>query len=342
MTLTMAAVKKKARGTRLWMRMDRWGQSELVECDKSAIMKRASIPARDLRILGPIFSRSSCTILAREKAMIVNLEYIRAIVTAEEVLLLDPLCQEVLPFADQLTRQLAAGQMQEEELPFELQVLEIALRVVCRYVESSVAELERDAYPALDELAMHVNTKNLESVRTLKTNLTRLLVRAQKVRDEIEHLLDDNENMAQLQLTQKSESMAAADHLSSRKICGSLLSNYHVEDLEMLLEAYFTQLDGTHNKIISVREYINETEDYVYIQLDSRRNELIQMQLVLRTTSLCLSVGVLLTGIFSLNIPCTLYKVNGIFGRFVGCILAACMLLFLLVLWYARWKNLLG
>lgn len=38
--------------------------------------------------------------------MVVNLEFIRAIVTAEEVLILDPLCQEVLPFVDQLRQQL--------------------------------------------------------------------------------------------------------------------------------------------------------------------------------------------------------------------------------------------
>lgn len=52
--------KKKAGGAaRLWMRFDRTGQSELIECDKSVIIKRVSIPARDLRILGPIFSHSS-------------------------------------------------------------------------------------------------------------------------------------------------------------------------------------------------------------------------------------------------------------------------------------------
>lgn len=52
--------KKKAGATaRLWMRFDRLGNSELVECDKSAIIKRVSIPPRDLRILGPVFSHSS-------------------------------------------------------------------------------------------------------------------------------------------------------------------------------------------------------------------------------------------------------------------------------------------
>jgi hypothetical protein len=50
--------KKKA-GSRLWMRFDAAGNSEVLECDKQMIMKHVSIPARDLRILGPIFSHSS-------------------------------------------------------------------------------------------------------------------------------------------------------------------------------------------------------------------------------------------------------------------------------------------
>ncbi|XP_062087019.1 magnesium transporter MRS2-4-like [Humulus lupulus] len=129
---------------------------------------------------------------AREKAMVVNLEFIKAIVIAEEVLLLDPLHQEVLPFVDQLRQQLpnkgpfeingAVGPFEEQEnemndltsrhwlpvpkaveglqceLPFEFQVLEIALDVVCTFLDSSVADLEREAYPILDELARNVST----------------------------------------------------------------------------------------------------------------------------------------------------------------------------------------
>lgn len=57
--MAVAKGKKKTGGARLWMRFDRSGQSELVECDKSTIIRRASIPARDLRILGPVFSHSS-------------------------------------------------------------------------------------------------------------------------------------------------------------------------------------------------------------------------------------------------------------------------------------------
>ncbi|XP_057466322.1 magnesium transporter MRS2-4-like [Actinidia eriantha] len=389
--------KKKAGGARLWMRFDRFGQSELIECDKSTIIKRVSIPARDLRILGPVFSHSS-NILAREKAMVVNLEYIKAIVTAEEVLLLDPLRQEVLPFVDQLRQQIphkssfqtqGGGQMAVQdnemhlstggqwlpipeaaeglqcELPFEFQVLEIALEVVCTYLNSSVADLERDAYPVLDELARNVSTKNLERVRSLKSNLTRLLARVQKVRDEIEHLLDDNEDMAHLYLTRKwiqsqqaeallaataSNSMVIAGphlrHLSSNRsaslVSSNCLDEHDVEDLEMLLEAYFMQLDGTRNKILSVREYIDDTEDYVNIQLDNQRNELIQLQLTLTIASFAIAVETLIAGMFGMNFPCSLYHTEGIFGIFVGVTTAACVLLFLLIFGYARWKKLLG
>ncbi|KAF9679888.1 hypothetical protein SADUNF_Sadunf06G0062400 [Salix dunnii] len=363
--------KKKAGGTaRLWMRFDRLGNSELVECDKSAIIK------------------------PREKAMVVNLEFIRAIVTAEEVLILDPLCQEVLPFVDQLRQQLphktavniqqvsrnagihasAGGQWLpvpeaaeglQCELPFEFHVLEIALEVVCTYLDSNVADLERDAYPVLDELARNVSTKNLEHVRSLKSNLTRLLARVQKVRDEIEHLLDDNEDMADLYLTrrwiqnQQSEALVgsagsnsitlATPHLrrlgsnwSASMVTGSVLDDDDVEDLEMLLEAYFMQLDGTRNKILSVREYIDDTEDYVNIQLDNQRNELIQLQLILTIASFAIAVDTLIAGMFGMNIPCQLYQINGIFGYFVGSSSTGCLFLFLLVLGYARWKKLLG
>lgn len=55
----LTKAKKKTGGARLWMRFDRSGRSELVELEKNAIIRHAAIPARDLRILGPVFSHSS-------------------------------------------------------------------------------------------------------------------------------------------------------------------------------------------------------------------------------------------------------------------------------------------
>ncbi|KAJ9158933.1 hypothetical protein P3X46_024476 [Hevea brasiliensis] len=364
-------MKKKVGGVGLWIRFDRFGNSELMECDKSAIIKRVAIPTRDLRILGPVFSHSS---------------NILAIVTAEEVLILDPLRQEVLPFVDQLRQQTPlkrpfnikgtvhtntqenemhvsnggqwvplpeAAEGLQCELPFEFQVLETALEVV------------RDAYPVLDELARNVSTKNLEHVRSLKSNLTRLFACVQKVRDETKHPLDDNEDMADLYLTRKwvqnqqaeallgtaasNSIISFAPHLrrlnsdhSASLATGSILYENDVEELEMLLEAYFTQLDGTRNKILSVREHIDDTEDYVNIKLDQQRNELIQLQLTLTIASFAIAMDTLVASFFGMNIPCRLYEKNGVFEYFLGGSSAGCFLLFLLVLGYARWMKLLG
>ncbi|KAK9286775.1 hypothetical protein L1049_015180 [Liquidambar formosana] len=134
-------------------------------------------------------------------------------------------------------------------------------------------------------------------------------------------------------------------HSSNRSaslITSNFLDDNDVEDLEMLLEAYFMQLDGTRNKILSVREYIDDTEDYVNIQLDNQRNELIQLQLTLTIASFAISVETLIAGLFGMNIPCALYNVQGVFGYFVGGSTAGSILLFLLILGYARWKKLLG
>ncbi|KAH7865976.1 hypothetical protein Vadar_013802 [Vaccinium darrowii] len=366
---TSKSVKKKGGGgARLWMRFDRFGQSEVIECEKSTIIKRASLPARDLRILGPVFSQTS-HILAREKAMVVNLEFIKAIVTAEEVLLLEPLRQEVLPFVDQLRQQLPDRSRVKSQGGAQTAIQDDEPHSTTGGkwlpVPEATEDLERDAYPVLDELARKVSTKNLERVRSLKSNLTRLLARVQKVRDEIEHLLDDNEDMAQLYLTRKwiqsqqSEALLAAAasssivsagpqprHGSSRR-SGSILSSIHrheqdVEDLEMLLEAYFMQLDGTLNKILSVREYIDDTEDYVNIQLDNLRNELIQFHLTLTIGSFAITIETLFAAAFGMNIPCPWYNINGIFWLFVGVVTAFSVLIFLIVMGYARWKKLIG
>lgn len=135
--------------------------------------------------------------------MVVNLEFVKAIITAEEVYFLDPLNREVKPFVEQLRSQLPpqnilriesgapnmspGGQVFTTEdgliepLPFEFRILEIALDVVCNHLEENVHELERTARPALDQLTRRISTGSLELVRMVKSRLTHLSARVQKV-----------------------------------------------------------------------------------------------------------------------------------------------------------------
>ncbi|KAK9095604.1 hypothetical protein Scep_027073 [Stephania cephalantha] len=63
--------------------------------------------------------------------------------------------------------------------------------------------LEQEAYPALDELTSKISTINLEHVRHIKSRLVGLFGRVQRVRDELENLLDDDMDMADMYLTDK-------------------------------------------------------------------------------------------------------------------------------------------
>lgn len=86
--------------------------------------------------------------------------------------------------------------------------------------------------------------------------------------------------------------------------------------------------------------HINTYESPLY--LNDIIYPLIQLQLTLTIASFAIAVGTMVAGAFGMNIPCQLYAIDGVFSTFVGVLTAACVLLFLLVLGYARWKKLLG
>ncbi|XP_062147563.1 magnesium transporter MRS2-I-like isoform X2 [Alnus glutinosa] len=374
-----ASLKKKTAVSRSWVLLDHCGRSSILDVDKYAIMRRVQIHARDLRILDPLLSYPS-TILGREKVIVLNLEHIKAIITAEEVLLRDPFDDNVIPLVEELQRRLplanaiCQGQAEEEEhpgvesgeeneFPFEFQALEVALEAICSFLDARTRELETEVYPALDELTSKISSRNLDRVRKLKSAMTRLTNRVQKVRDELEQLLDDDDDMADLYLSRKlagasspvSGSVASNWFLNSPTI-GSKISKTSrasaattqgendVEELEMLLEAYFMQIDGTMNKLTTLREYIDDTEDYINIQLDNHRNQLIQLELFLSSGTVCLSVYSLVAAIFGMNFP-TIWKQAGhgyIFKWVVILTGVVCSSLFLFTISYARHKGLVG
>ncbi|MCO5600480.1 hypothetical protein L7F22_054593 [Adiantum nelumboides] len=348
--VTTAELKKRGLSVRHWIRIDKFGNSQVLEVDKMTVMRRCQLPPRDLRLLDPLFLYPS-TILGREKAIVVNLEQIRCVITADEVLLLNSLDSHVLQYVTELQRRLTtlkgeghvlkrrvsirshAGdldlptdggmtglqrfrQLHQGELaftdclPFEFRALEVALEAACTFLDSQATELEVEAYPVLDELTSKVNTLNLERVRRLKSKLVTLTSRVQKMRDEIEQLMDDDGDMAEMYLTEKKERMelyfsldnytprgggtvsapvspvcsppeprtlekTVSNAFSHRSRHGSIRSSENdsenIEQLEMLLEAYFVVVDSTLNKLTSLKQYIDDTEDFVNIQLDTKR-----------------------------------------------------------------------
>ncbi|XP_041005667.1 magnesium transporter MRS2-I-like isoform X1 [Juglans microcarpa x Juglans regia] len=375
---TQASLKKKTAVSTSWVFLDNSGESTILDVDKYAIMRRVQIHARDLRILDPLLSYPS-TILGREKVIVLNLEHIKAIVTAEEVLLRDPFEDNVIPIVEELQRRLPLansichGQGEEEEhpstesgeeneFPFEFRALEVVLEAICSFLDARTRELETDVYPALDELTSKISSRNLDRVRKLKSAMTRLTNRVQKVRDELEQLLDDDEDMADLYLSRKlsgtsspvngfdapnwfinSPTTGSKISKTSRASAATTQEEDDIDELEMLLEAYFMQIDGTMHKLTTMREYIDDTEDYINIQLDNHRNQLIQLELLLSSGTVSLSVYSLVAAMFGMNIPTMWKDDHGYVFKWVVILAGVvCASLFLSIISYARHKGLVG
>ncbi|KAK1364048.1 hypothetical protein POM88_039609 [Heracleum sosnowskyi] len=158
------------------IRVDTLGDSQVIEVDKFTMMRRCDLPARDLRLLDPLFVYPS-TILGREKAIVVNLEQIRCIITADEG------AGDVWqPEGAQLSLRRGGNRFIEnmqdnnspDYLPFEFKALEVALEAACTFLDTQMPELEIEGYPLLDELTSKISTLNLERVRRLKSRLVAL------------------------------------------------------------------------------------------------------------------------------------------------------------------------
>jgi magnesium transporter len=141
-SIDVNGLKRRGGGRRSWVRVDAaTGAAEAVEVAKPALMRRLDLPARDLRLLDPLFVYPSA-ILGRERAVVCNLERLRCIITADEALVLrepDAAAEEaVRSYVDELQRRLVD---RADDLPFEFIALEVALEAACSFLDSQVPPL---------------------------------------------------------------------------------------------------------------------------------------------------------------------------------------------------------
>ncbi|EES10822.1 hypothetical protein SORBI_3006G082200 [Sorghum bicolor] len=399
-----------------WAAVSGAGAWRVEEVGKHQLMRRTGLPARDLRGLDPALS-CPCSITGRDRAVVVNLERARAVITATEVLVPAPRDPAVAPLVGNLLARLAASptppQASEEDeaaengggalppssggvgggggggrddgqpsarrdkaLPFEFRALEVCLEFSCKSLEQETCTLEKEAYPALDELSSNVSTLNLERARQIKSRLLAISGRVQKVRDELEHLLDDDVDMAAMHLSDKlAYYQAAVDGRSARFDTNNEPSEFDeergreedeegegsfseggngngtsvvgftpkIDELENLLEAYFVQVDGTLNKLSTLREYVDDTEDYINIMLDDKQNQLLQMGILLSTATLVMSCAIAITGVFGMNITIPLYTASteGVFWEVTGGIVGATVAIYLVALIFFKRSGIL-
>lgn len=96
--------------------------------------------------------------------------------------------------------------------------------------------------------------------------------------------------------------MTAKSFVSSGSSETSLDDDEDVEVVEQLLESYFMRLDNTWNRLQTLTEYVDDTEDFINIELDSHRNQLIRLDIVLTCFTACMGLITAVTALFAMNV----------------------------------------
>jgi Mg2+ and Co2+ transporter CorA len=274
---------------------------------------------RDLRQIDPSFP-SKPALWVRHNVLIVSLLHIRALIFADRLLLFDPSSPKVQETAVAIRDRLSSCSLDNDVYaPFEFRALESCFICVCSALERDLGAFEPYLVQLLEELSRESTMQKIEALRMLKLRLNALLAKAQNIQGAVKAVLDEDEDMARLYLTelrkQPDKPRAIEDH----------------EAAEQLLESYLQVVDHVHNRAALLSAATSDTEDLMGIQLDAMRNRLLLLDMSISVITGSFAWADVVIGLFHMNLQLPIYGQNGgSVGWFVGVVFV--MLVWALVL----------
>lgn len=247
------------------------------------------LSVRDMRQIDPAFTAKPA-IWVREDAMVVSLESVRAIVLHDRMFVFDPDNEKVRMPIRYIKKRLL-NEVEDIFLPFEFRALEGILIYTCTVLEKEFSMIEPGLRNTLFDLPNRIDSEKLEKLRHLEQRLNHYYSRARKVQAVLQSVLDEDEDMADMYLTEKRRNPDATrnpiDH----------------DEAEMLLETYLQNVDDLTSKAGLLNTAIDDTENLVEIHLDTMQNRLLLVDLIITVIVTLLSFATMVTALFGMNIP---------------------------------------
>lgn len=297
-----------------------------------------ALTMRDLRQVDPHFTAKPA-LWVRQHAVVVSLEGVRAIVFFDRMLLFDPDNADVQDFVKYVRRFLSGGagaggtNMDHAFLPFEFRALDAILENACYRLVRDFGKCKPRIQRTLGELPREITSEQLERLRADEQTLNYFYARARKVHHALQAVLDEDDDMADMYLTEK--------HRRPERVRNPLAH----DEAETLLETHLQTVDDLTTKAELLNRTIDDTEDLIEIHLDTMQNRLLLVDLIITAISSILSFGSLVTNIFGMNLqlpkamrflPSSQYYFYGCVGLLVTGMIVAILVL----LRWCRWHGL--
>ncbi|KAF3203910.1 magnesium ion transporter [Orbilia oligospora] len=254
-------------------------------------------------------------ILVRRNSILVNLLHIRALIKANAVLLFDvygstdTYTQSVFLY-DLQGKLSSRSSKQMGGLPYEMRALEAILISVMGALEAELKILQENVGRLLEELEENIDRDKLRFLLIYSKKLSTFEQKAQLICGAIEEVLEADEDLAGMYLTEKLQGMErpAEEH----------------SEIELLLESYYKMADEIVQVSGNLVANIKNTEDMyadqnqngtirtrratanqvpsVNIILDANRNSLMLLDLKFSIGTLSTGCGAALAALYGMNL----------------------------------------
>ncbi|KAI5867569.1 cora-domain-containing protein [Durotheca rogersii] len=259
------------------------------EFKKSELIAKFGLLPRDLR---KIDSSNLPHILVRPTAILLNLLHLKVLIKYNSVLLFDVYGSKASypqsAFMYDLQGKLQQKNQNNGGLPYEFRALEAVLQSVTQEMEADFEAVRDPVIRILSELEDDIDRHKLRILLILSKRVSTFEQKAKLVRDAIEELLEADDDLAAMYLTEK-----------TRDIVRPL--DDHTE-VEMLLESYHKLCDEIVQEAQNLVSSIRNTEEIIRAILDANRNSLMLLDLKFSVGTLGLAMGTFIAGLYGMNL----------------------------------------
>ncbi|XP_068180776.1 magnesium transporter MRS2 homolog, mitochondrial [Antennarius striatus] len=287
------------------MKFDKEGNVTTFEKKKTELCQELSLQARDLRF------QHATSLTARNSCIIIRMESLKSIVTPESLLVLDfrGMGLErwlVLELAPQLASQ-------THTLPFEFRALEAILQNKVNNLQARLSDVNSIILDTLESLVdpkiLSADRSKLHMLLQSSKSLSELDTDVKVFKDSLLKILDEDEIIEEFCLTKWTDPRVFEE---------SSLGIDHAEEMELLLENYYMQAEELGNRTRELKGLIDDSENVIFINLDSHRNVMMRLDLQLTMGSFSLNLFGLIGVAFGMNLmstfeeePCMFWLVTG-------------------------------
>ncbi|KAI9725737.1 MAG: magnesium ion transporter [Chrysothrix sp. TS-e1954] len=266
------------------------------EFKKTELIAKYGLLPRDLR---KIDSSLLPNILIRPSAILINLLHLRVLIKHDKVLVFDAYgstdSYTQTLFMDDLEYKLRAPETRTPgsstvgaQLPYEFRAIEAILISVTNGLESEFEGVREPVVRVLRELEEDIDRDKLRHLLIYSKKLSSFEQKARLVRDAIDDLLEADDDLAAMYLTEKAK--------------GALRENDDHTEVEMLLENYHKVTDEIVQVSGNLVSNIRNTEEIVKAILDANRNSLMLLDLKFSIGTLGLGGGTFFAALYGMNL----------------------------------------